>query len=186
MAKTYPEWRSVVPLLLHLAEVKPRQEDEANMSADTSQHLTVASGREPINADTYFTFLLRLLYSLTSPRWILTPGTACQHLSVRGWSHSVSVLTCFVCRHNVLGDGDSVLWAASPVHHAPPAFHREIDVSVSCHRPLVNAQDWTQKGDRSNLFFKLIYTVWTFCLCPTFVDAVLPLYQVLKHVLDIQ
>ena len=41
---------------------------------------------------------------------------------------------------DVLGDGDSVLGAAGPVHHAPPALHGEADVRVARHRPLVDAQ----------------------------------------------
>lgn len=92
---------------------------------------------------------------------MLTFGTACQHVTT---GRSVSVLTCLVCRHNVLGDGDSVLWAASPVHHSPPAFHREVDISMSCHWSLVNAQNWTQKGDHSKLSLNSFYTLWIFSL----------------------
>lgn len=58
----------------------------------------------------------------------------------------MSGLTCLLCGHDVLGDGDSVLRAAGPVHHAPPALHGEVDVSMSCHGPLVDAQDWREKA----------------------------------------
>lgn len=92
---------------------------------------------------------------------MLTLGAACQHVES---GRSVSVLTRLVCRHNVLGDGDSVLWAASPVHHSPPAFHREVDVSMSCHWPLVNAQNWTQKGEHLKLSLSPFYTLWIFSL----------------------
>lgn len=66
----------------------------------------------------------------------------------------VSALTRLLCGHDVLGNGDSVLRAAGPVHHPPPALHGEVDVSVSHHRPLVDAQDWTQKGLCSKLLFR--------------------------------
>lgn len=63
----------------------------------------------------------------------------------------MSALTCLLCGHDVLGKGDPVLRAAGPVHHAPPALHGEVDVSMSCHRPLVDAQDWRENGLRLEL-----------------------------------
>lgn len=65
----------------------------------------------------------------------------------------MSALTCLLCGHDVLGNGDSVLRAAGPVHHAPPALHGEVDVSMSRHRPLVDTQDWTERGVRLKLLF---------------------------------
>ena len=50
-------------------------------------------------------------------------------------------LTWLASRQNVLGDGDSVLRAAGPVHHAPPALHREADVCVTRHWTLMDAQN---------------------------------------------
>lgn len=38
------------------------------------------------------------------------------------------MLTWLASGQDVLGDGDSVLGAARPVHHASPALHGEADV----------------------------------------------------------
>lgn len=51
----------------------------------------------------------------------------------------VAALTWLASGQDVLGDGDSVLGAAGPVHHAPPALHREADVCMTHHWALVNA-----------------------------------------------
>lgn len=53
----------------------------------------------------------------------------------------VTALTWLASGQNVLGDGDSVLRAAGPVHHAPPALHREADVCMTDHWTLVDAQN---------------------------------------------
>lgn len=52
-----------------------------------------------------------------------------------------TALTWLASWQDVLGDGDSVLGAAGPVHHAPPALHGEADVCVPHHRTLVDAQN---------------------------------------------
>ena len=51
----------------------------------------------------------------------------------------VAALTWFTGGQDVLGDDDSVLRAAGPVHHAPPALHGEVDVCLTHHWTLVDA-----------------------------------------------
>ena len=44
------------------------------------------------------------------------------------------------CGQDVLGDGDPVVRAAGPLHHAPPTLHGERDVCIAHHWTLVDAQ----------------------------------------------
>lgn len=54
-------------------------------------------------------------------------------------------LTWLAGGQDVLGDGDSVLGAAGPVHHASPALHGEADVWRR-RRTFVDAQDCSEGG----------------------------------------